>query len=163
MKNLSSRKERFTTILSICSLLFGSFATYSPISYAAAPRITCSISMAAWCLAGFDGHMTMRETSTGRIWVLEARNKSDDPPMRIIENLACSDLGDERMRLISESTEELSNGQTFHRAEYELSTNGCRLVFEIPDGPASRDYRQYMLYGILVGHDKRTQLYKITE
>ena len=105
----------------------------------------------------------MHSVSGGRLWTLVPRDHSDEEPMRIIESSACSDPASERIRLIADVKKRTATGKTFQCTEYALSTNGCKLVFELPTGSKYVDYRQLMLYGILVGNERRIQLYKITK
>ena len=126
-----------------------------------APQIRCEIGTTAWCIATFDGSISMQDVGESRIWKLQARTADSDSPMKIIEAKACSDVADEQLRIVQsgESVDRLPPIKQM--IEFELNTNGCRLIFEIPQGKDSATYQQVMLYGILVGSQKKTQLYKV--
>ena len=119
--------------------------------------------MTAWCLATFDGfsHLTLHPVGGGWQWTLFSRGGNNEAQMRIIES-NCSDQADDTIRLIRDVEVKPTTGVSYHRIEYVLNTGGCSLVFELPIGSNYIDYRQAMLFGILVGSERRTQLYKIT-
>src|SRR5690606_29619212 len=135
-------------LLMVCGL-FGSCLT----SAATAPRTRCDISMTTWCITTFDGRITMHQDHADRVWSLKARDSGDEPPMRITETIGCSDLAEENIHLISDAEELSVAGQAVQRTEFGLNANGCKLVFDVPVGPGYRSYRQFMLYGILVGYE----------
>lgn len=143
--------------------MFGAFAllcvfAIRDVGAQGAPQIKCDIGTAAWCIANFDGSISMQDAGEFRIWSLQARTARSGPPMKIVETKACSDNADERLRLISSKGGVSSTD--VQTTEYVLNSNGCKLRFEIPKGESAATYKQVMLYGILVGTQKRTQLYK---
>ena len=163
MKSSCSSKAGAVAILSAGSFLLCGLLGCAPPSSATAPRIKCEVSMAAWCLATFDGfsHLTLRPVDSGWQWTLFSREGSSEAQMRIIES-NCHDQADDTIRLIRDVEVKPATGVPYHRIEYVLNTSGCRLVFELPTGPNYIDYRQVMLYGVLVGSERRTQLYKVS-
>lgn len=124
-----------------------------------APRIKCEVGTAAWRIAAFDGSIGMRDAGESRIWTLQARTSPSGSVMEIFETKACSDDADEMAKLGRD--EDAVSGSARRVAEYVLNSNGCKLRFEIPGGESGAMYRQVMLYGILVGPEKKTQLYKV--
>ena len=127
----------------------------------AAPQIRCDISLTTWCITQYDGFVSMQHTDSNRIWTLRARGSSSVPPMRRIESSDCSDFAEEKMRLVASSKKRSKDGSLFQHTEYSLNSNGCKLEFELPIGSSYQAYRQFMLYGILVGYNKRVQLFKL--
>jgi len=120
--------------------------------------------MATWCLTVFDGSMAMRELTGGsRAWTLSGRLVKDQPPMRITESVDCLGDSEEDIRLIQNVQQKTASGATYNHVVYSLNKNGCTLAFDLPIGPGLAGYRQYMLYGILVGYEKKTQLYEILQ
>jgi hypothetical protein len=101
----------------------------------------------------------MHDTPDSRIWELQARGAEMEPPMVITEAKECSDTAQPKLVLLAESHER-SEGGAVHRSKYRLDTNGCTLEFALPESSAYAEYKQFMLFGVLVGTAKRTQLYK---
>lgn len=124
------------------------------------PQIKCEIGTTAWCIATFDGSISMQDAGEARIWTLQARTDRSKLPMKIVEAKACSDAADEAIHLVEVDKKNVMSSEAPQVAEYVLNSNGCKLRFEIPKGESAATYRQVMLYGILVGSEKRTQLYK---
>lgn len=129
----------------------------------AAPQIRCEIGTTTWCIATFDGSISMQDVGDARVWTLHSRTDLSGPPMKIIETKACSDVAQEEVRLVKSEPRGVASPGSPEITEYVLNPNGCKLRFEIPAGDCRATYRQVMLYGILVGSDKRTQLYKIEQ
>lgn len=125
------------------------------------PQIKCEVGAATWCIATFDGSINMQDVGNARIWVLQARADRRSSPMKITETKACSDITDETVRLVNARTNAVTSPAMTQVVEYALGSNGCKLRFEIPEGESNAMYRQLMLYGILVGPEKRMQLYKL--
>jgi len=96
------------------------------------------------------------------VWTLQRSNAKGDPAMKIIETKDCSYNPEKTIKLIKTGTEETESGATNQIAEYALNSYGCKLRFEIPEGESNDAYRRMMLYGILVGPGKDTQLYLIS-
>lgn len=144
----------FALTLLCCLVTRGAYAQV-------APQIKCEVGTTAWCIATFDGSINMRDAGESRIWSLNARTADSGSTMKIIEVKACSDAAGEQLRIV-ESDESSTEATRSDRqvTEYVLNSNGCRLRFEIPQGKSAATYRQVMLYGILVGSQRRTQLYK---
>lgn len=140
------------------TLLF--FFAMRSVNAQGAPQIKCEIGTAAWCIATFDGSISMQDAGEARIWTLQARTAHSDSPMKIVETKACSDTAAEQLRLIRGDKKGGASSLGNQVTEYALNSNGCKLRFEIPKGEGAATYRQVMLYGILVGSQKRTQLYK---
>ena len=130
-----------------------------PRMASAAPQIKCTVGTASWCLAAFDGSVRMHDTPDSRIWELHARGAEMELPMVITETKECSDTEQPKLVLLAENHER-SAGRVMHRYKYRLDTNGCTLEFTLPESSAYTEYKQFMLFGVLVGPTKRTQLYK---
>jgi len=126
-----------------------------------APRIRCEISMATWCIGGFDGAISLEDAGDLRVWRLSARGQPVETPMLIRENKECADSVKSSIALASTGTRVQVNGAEYESVVYRLNDAGCSLQFSIPVGAGADVYRQAMLYAILVGDDKRTQLYRI--
>ncbi|HEY5802290.1 MAG TPA: hypothetical protein VIT90_01170 [Lysobacter sp.] len=124
------------------------------------PQIKCEIGTTTWCIATFDGSISMQDAGEARIWTLQARTDRSKLPMKIVEAKACSDTADEAIHLVKVDKKDAMSSAAPQVAEYVLNANGCKLRFEIPKGESAATYKQVMLYGILVGSDKMTQLYK---
>lgn len=124
------------------------------------PQIKCEVGTATWCIATFDGSIGMDDAGDARIWTLQARTALNGSSMKIVETKACSDAADKSNHLFKVKKKDVLSYQGAQVAEYVLNSNGCKLRFEIPGGKSSATYRQVMLYGILVGSERRTQLYK---
>ncbi|WP_132982857.1 hypothetical protein [Thermomonas haemolytica] len=129
----------------------------------AVPRIKCELGTTAWCIATFDGSISMQDADNSRVWSLQARTADGASPMKIIESKACSDDADEELRIIKSDVPAGVSSADKQVTEYALNSNGCKLRFEIPQGKSAATYRQVMLYGILVGEQKSTQLFKAKE
>jgi hypothetical protein len=129
----------------------------------ATPRIKCELGTTAWCIATFDGSISMQDAGDSRVWSLQARTADGASPMKIIESKACSDDADEKLRIIKSDVPAGAPPTDKQVTEYALNSNGCKLRFEIPQGKSAATYRQVMLYGILVGEQKSTQLFKAKE
>jgi|GEM_PF-5980752 len=127
----------------------------------AAPQIKCEIGVAAWCIATFDGSISMQDAGESRVWKLHARTADSDLSMKVFETKACSEVADEQLRMVQDDRKTYALSTVNHVIEYELNANGCKLRFEIPQGKSASTYRQVMLYGILVGPQKRRQLYEV--
>jgi len=125
-----------------------------------APQIKCEISMATWCIASFDGAISLEDEGNFRVWRLSARGQPVETPMIIRENKGCSDSAEESIALISVGTNVRVSGANYESTSYRLNGNGCVIEFSIPVGAAGDVYRQVMLYAILVGNDRSTQLYR---
>lgn len=149
-------------------LLFLFAAQTSPMLGAAtggaqgAPQIRCEISVASWCIATFDGAISMKDDGDVRIWTLLARGAPSNQPMIIVENKSCSDYANEEINLSEGSREMSFKGLPYQSTIYRLNSNGCELKFEFPTGTEGAQYKQVMLYGILVGYHKQKQLYTVT-
>jgi len=95
------------------------------------------------------------------VWTLQRSNAKDSLAMKIIETKDCSYNPGKTIKLVKTGTEETESGVTNQIAEYALNSYGCKLRFEIPEGESNDAYRRMMLYGILVGPEKDTQLYLV--
>lgn len=126
-----------------------------------APQIRCEISVASWCIATFDGAISMKDGGDDRIWTLLARGAPSDQPMIIVENKSCSDYANEEQKVIERGKEISFRGLRYQSFIYKLNSNGCRLEFKLPLGDVGAQYKQVMLYGILIGYNKQGQLYTI--
>jgi hypothetical protein len=126
-----------------------------------ASPIRCEISMAAWCIATFDGVVSLTNAGDERVWRLQARGADLETAMTISESEGCSDSANESISLISTETEIGTEGATSDSIVYRLNDNGCTLRFHIPRSAKSGVYKRVMLYGILVGYKKAVQLYNV--
>ena len=160
LRSFSTTLMRYTAILFVT---LSALVALSITSHATAPRIECQISMATWCLAGFDGTRSMRESETARVWLLHARGSVGQQPMQITESAACSSAAPDDLRLIESKILPSTTKQSSKQVVYSLTTDGCQLSFLLPAGPHYSDYRQYMLYGVLVGKERSTQLNKASK
>lgn len=125
------------------------------------PQIKCEVGTDNWCIATFDGTISMQDAGQTRVWTLQARTVSAGQQMKIVETKACSSNSYEGAYLV-EPKRNPANGvsQTY---EYALNSTGCSLQFEIPSGEGNSTYKQVMKFGILVGPAKQTQLYEVKE
>lgn len=134
---------------------------HTPLSNQGAPQIKCEISMPAWCIATFGGTIALADSSDTRIWSLQSENGMPMGPLVIIESKLCSVTSDYNVSLVKRSIVKGKSERPEHSVVFELGSAGCQLDFR---WPASVDndfaYKNLMLYGILVGKDKRQQLYK---
>lgn len=126
-----------------------------------APQIRCEISLASWCIATFDGAISMKDGGDARVWTLLARGAPNNQPMVIVESKACSDYANEERRIVERGKEISFQSFRYQSFIYKLNSNGCTLEFKFPVGDVGAQYKQVMLYGILVGYHKQGQLYTI--
>jgi len=111
------------------------------------PRIRCEIQMTRWCIAIFDGDISMRGGANGRIWTLMGRSGMDRGPLEILEDKACfGETAPERTipKLIEQRVEGNVQSET-----YSLGTQGCRLEFHWPN-KSNSTYRRLVDFGILI-------------
>ena len=133
-----------------------------PATAADAPRIKCEISMESWCIAQFDGKIEMRDSNRDRVWSLTAHNTAG-PPLTLIESKSCSDSAADSFHLIQREQIQARNQIAYEIVSYQINLNGCKLKFIRPLNESGGLYQQIVLFGILVGSNKRTQLYRIVE
>jgi hypothetical protein len=148
------------TMLALAFMLINVPSTPSTSSQGS-PRIKCEIEMSSWCIASFDGAISMEDLSTERIWKLQARNGMESGPLLIIEAKACFDSSSSSWKMASTPKKVMVHGANFESYVYEAK-DGCRLEFQWPAaGVDASIYRQVMLFGILVGKFKDRQIYGI--
>lgn len=105
----------------------------------------------------------MKDGGDVRIWTLLARDAPSDRPMVIVENKSCSDYANEERKVIERGKEVSFRGLRYQSFVYKLNSNGCSLKFKLPAGDVGTQYKQIMLYGILIGYHKQGQLYTIVD
>lgn len=121
---------------------------------ASAPPIRCEIQLTRWCIATFDGAITMTDESGNRVWTLQSRTDMSAGPLKIIESKECIAVGTPMPatpRLLYRSTE-----GGLSTEGYQVGDASCKLEFRWPvAGTADPTYRQTIEYGIII--DPETQ------
>lgn len=80
-----------------------------------------------------------------------------DGPLIIKENVECQSVG--TLRLKKRETSEVLDANLRH-LKFELNQSGCELDFMWPSKSTDLEYKQTILYGVLVGtFPPKTQLY----
>jgi hypothetical protein len=151
------------TLLLMWLLWFWPFASPAAESSGGVPQIQCDISLTTWCITTFSGSVSMETRGGARVWRLQARTAASLPAMTITEAKTCSDTAEEVIERVGDRTLRQIDGIAFESAVYRLNANGCTLTFLWPAGDAGALYKQFVLFGILVGYRKETQLFKVEE
>ena len=114
-----------------------------------APKISCQISMSAWCITNSLSVDSMTYDGQVRTWVISDKVNLRQGPLLIKERKAnCSSGQEIFVRKLSDELQKSS-----HIVTYSLTKESdCVLQFTIPDknGTLDPDYKQVMLYQILI-------------
>lgn len=128
---------------------------------AGTPRIRCEIELATWCIAYFDGTVSLIDNGSQRIWSLQGRESMRHGPLVIVENKICAGQTPISPKLNRRTVVENWKHEKLNSVEFSLNSSGCTLEFRWPvSGQDDPTYERTMLYGILVGsNEKSGQLY----
>ena len=117
-----------------------------------APRIECEITMPRWCIASFDGTISMEDNGETRVWSLRSASEMAAGPLIIVEDAPyCS--GHEPFDIsVGASAREQVDKDQFITRTFRLGTNGCTLEFRWPAaGISDRSYLRTILYDVMAG------------
>jgi len=157
---------RNTLRLTLAVIVFGNFPLTLSSSTARAyvapstPRIRCEIRMARWCIATFDGEISMATNDGSRIWTLMSKTSAKGSALHIVEDKSCIAETAPEPAPPALLYERVQRG--FHVEAYRLGNNGCILEFNwLEVGTQESRYRQVVDYGIIIDPDSDPkQLYK---
>lgn len=114
-----------------------------------APQIRCEIQMARWCIATFDGTISMTDAGATRLWRLQSRTDTAGGSLRIIEDKRCTADAARSPVVPVRLYERVESGIRIET--YQLGDAGCKLEFRWSAAPGpSLDYGEVVNYGIII-------------